>query len=73
MKILNSPEYGIMSYSASFWRYLGIFVPAIPLLIYSEHKYKTDRSESVFDAVWPLVGSKTNSEKRMTMIGLLVS
>jgi len=66
VKVLK--DYGFQAYGASFWRYLGVTVPCIPLLMYYECRpaRKTDGSLSVFSTVWPM--HKNGNWK--TIIGL---
>ena len=68
VKILHQ-RYGFDPEDASFWRYAGITVPSIPILIYFESckAQEKKKSSSVFDSVWPL------NEKWRNVLGLLVS
>ena len=68
VKVLNGSEYGFHSYSVSFWRYAGVTLPAIPMVMYYEWGNK-DKDVSVFDSVWPL----NRSDKWWTIFGLFVS
>jgi hypothetical protein len=73
VKVLKG--YGFDAYGASFWRYTGVTIPIIPVLMYyecgsgkSHEKNENGNKKSVFDTVWPVF---ENGNWR-TWIGLLV-
>ncbi|CAG7833424.1 unnamed protein product [Allacma fusca] len=63
--------YGFSADDSSFWRYAGITLPSIPILMYFECCRGTSKNEkkngSVFDTVWPL--NKNDNWKNV--VGLL--
>jgi len=52
---------------SSFWRYLGVTLPAIPLLLFFDFNERRTAHRSVFDTVWPM----NKDGKWKTVIGLL--
>jgi len=59
--------YGFGGNSSSFWRYLGVTLPAIPLLLFFDCNERRTAHRSVFDTIWPM----NKDGKWKTVIGLL--
>ena len=69
-------DYGFDAYGASFWRYIGITVPTIPILMFyqcgpgaSTKEKENGQKVSLFDTVWPVF----ENDNWKTWIGLFVS